>query len=49
MTALQMQITLIDQLAEEIERINRAPAINRENKRLNAIVETGGKEIGAVQ
>ena len=29
MAALQMQIALVDQLAEEIERINNAPVINR--------------------
>lgn len=45
LTALQMQITLIDQLAEEIERINRAPAINRENKRLTQSLKQAEKKL----
>ena len=31
LAALQMQIALVDRLAEEIERINNAPVINRES------------------
>ena len=34
LAALQVQIALVDKLSEEIERINNAPVINRENKRL---------------
>lgn len=34
LAALQVQIALVDELSEEIERINNAPVINRENKRL---------------
>ena len=45
LAALQMQITLIDQLAEEIERINRAPAVNRENKRLTQALKQAEKRL----
>ena len=45
LAALQMQITLIDQHAEEIERINRAPAVNRENKRLTQALKQAEKRL----
>ena len=40
-----MQIALVDQLAEEIERINNAPAINRENKRLSHSLQQAEKQL----
>ena len=45
LAALQMQIALVDQLAEEIERINNAPAINRENKRLSHSLQQAEKQL----
>ena len=45
MAALQMQIALVDQLAEEIERINNAPVINRESKRLSHSLKQAEKQL----
>ena len=45
LAALQMQIALVDQLAEEIERINNAPVINRENKRLSYSLKQAEKQL----
>ena len=45
LAALQMQISLVDQLAEEIERINNAPVINRENKMLFNSLKQAEKQL----
>ena len=45
LAALQMQIALVDQLADEIEQINNAPAINRENKRLAQSLKQAEKRL----
>ena len=45
MAALQMQIALVDRLAEEIERINNAPVINRESKRLSHSLKQAEKQL----
>ena len=45
LTALQMQIALVDQLADEVERINNAPVINRENKRLLQSLQAAEKRL----
>lgn len=42
---LQMQIALVDRLAEEIERINNAPVINRESKRLSHSLKQAEKQL----
>ncbi len=44
LTALQVQIALVDKLSEEIERINNAPVINRENKRLALALKQAEKQ-----
>ena len=49
LAALQMQIALVDRLAEEIERINNAPVINRESKEIIPFLETGRKAAKTVQ
>ena len=43
--ALQMQIALADQLAEETERIRSAPVRNRENKRLSDSLKQTEKQL----
>ena len=45
LAALQMQIALVDRLAEEIERINNAPVINRESKRLSHSLKQAEKQL----
>ncbi len=45
LAALQMQISLVDQLAEEIERINNAPVINWENKMLFNSLKQAEKQL----
>lgn len=45
LSALQMQIALVDQLADEIEQINNAPVINRENKRLAQSLKQAEKRL----
>ena len=42
---MQVQISLVDRLAEEIERINNAPVINRENKRLSHALKQAEKQL----
>ena len=45
LAALQVQIALVDELSEEIERINNAPVINRENKRLTLALKQAEKQL----
>ena len=45
LAALQVQIALVDKLSEEVERINNAPVINRENKRLTLALKQAEKQI----
>ena len=45
LAALQMQIALADQLAEETERIRSAPVRNRENKRLSDSLKQTEKQL----
>ena len=45
LAAMQVQISLVDRLAEEIERINNAPVINRENKRLSHALKQAEKQL----
>ena len=45
LAALQVQIALVDKLSEEIERINNAPVINRENKRLTLALKQAEKQL----
>lgn len=45
LAALQVQIALVDKLSEEIERINNAPVINRENKRLTLALRQAEKQL----
>ena len=45
LTALQMQITLAMELSAEIERINNAPVIHRESKRLEYALKQAEKEL----
>lgn len=45
LAALQVQIALVDELSEEIERINSAPIINRENKRLTLALKQAEKQL----
>lgn len=45
LAALQVQIALVDKLSEEIERINNAPVINRENKRLIFALKQAEKQL----
>lgn len=45
LTALQMQITLASELSAEIERINNAPVIHRENKRLEYALKQAQKQL----
>lgn len=45
LSALQMQISLVGGLSEEIKRINNAPVINRENKRLSHSLQQAKKQL----
>lgn len=45
LTALQMQISLVDQLSDTIEQIRNAPAINRENKKLLQSLQQAEKQL----
>lgn len=45
LAAVQTQIAVIDRLAEEIEKINNAPVINRENKRLAHALSKAQKQL----
>ena len=45
LAALQVQIALVDKLSEEVERINNAPVINRENKRLTLALKQAEKQL----
>ena len=45
LAAIQAQIAIVDQLAEEIEKINNAPVINRENKRLTYALNKAEKQL----
>ena len=45
LTALQVQIALVDELSEEIERIDNASVINRENKRLTLALKQAEKQL----
>lgn len=45
LAALQMQIALVGDLSAEIDRINNAPVINRENKRLSHSLQQAKKQL----
>ena len=45
LAALQVQIALVDELSEEIERIDNASVINRENKRLTLALKQAEKQL----
>ena len=45
LAVIQAQIAIVDQLAEEIEKINNAPVINRENKRLTYALNKAEKQL----
>ena len=45
LAALQVQIALVDNLSEEIEKIANAPVINRENKRLSHSLAQAEKQL----
>ena len=45
LAALQVQIALVDNLSEEIEKIANAPIINRENKRLSHSLAQAEKQL----
>lgn len=45
LAAIQVQIALVDNLAEEVERIRNAPEINRENKRLARSLEQTERQL----
>ncbi len=45
LAALQVQIALVDGLADEMERIRNAPVINRENKRLAQSLKQAEKRL----
>lgn len=45
MAAVQTQIAVIGRLAEEVEKINNAPVINRENKRLAHALSKAQKQL----
>ena len=49
LTTIQQQIALADKLSEEIERINNAPVVHRESKRLEISLQKAEKQLNDYQ